>query len=123
MEKKLSGRGGDVISVGVYVILIMYNVVTGSRWPVITVWWVSLSYMVTWLVSNTVMQLLSQSVPIDMNGLARCGNMWESLATPSRFVCGRSAIWVEEMMSPLDKVMGMGWFSLVLLTHRVSVAM
>ena len=40
-----------------------------------------------------------------------------------RFVCGRSVIWVEERMSPLCKVMGMGWFILVLLTHGVSVVM
>ena len=32
-------------------------------------------------------------------------------------------MWVEEMMSPLGKVMVMGWFALVLLTHGVSEGM
>ena len=100
--------------------LIIYNVVAGSQWPVINGWWVSLSYMVTWLVSNTVMQLLSQIFPIEMSGLVRCGNMWACLAESGIFVCGRSAILVEELMSPLGEVMGMGWYALVFLTHGVS---
>ena len=79
--------------------------------------------MVTWLVSKNIMHLLSQSVPIEMSGLVRCGEMRARLAAYGIFVCGRSAIWVEEMMSPLVKVMGMGWFPLVLLTHRVSLVM
>ena len=76
--------------------------------------------MVTWLVSKTVMQLLLQSVPIDMSGVVRCGKMWACLAASSRFLCGRGVIWVEDKVSPLCKVMGMGWFEIVLLTHRVS---
>ena len=28
-------------------------------------------------------------------------------------------MWVEEMMSTLGKVIGMGWYALALLTHRV----
>ena len=79
--------------------------------------------MVTWLVSNTVMQLLMQIVSIEMSGLVRCGKMWARLAVSDRFVCGRIMIWVEEMMSPLGKMIGMGWFALVLLIHRVLVAM
>ena len=75
--------------------------------------------MVIWLASKTVIKFLSQSVPFEMIGLVRCGNMWERMAASGRFVCGRSAIWVEEMMSPLGKVMGMGCFALVLLTHGV----
>ena len=58
-----------------------------------------------------------------MSGLVGCAKMWACMAAPGRVFCSRSEIWVEEMMSPLDKVMGMGWFSLVLLTHRVSVEM
>ena len=49
--------------------------------------------------------------------------MWARLAVSGRFFCGRSAIWVEEMMSPLGKVMVMRWFALVLLTHIVLVVM
>ena len=64
------------------------------------------------------MHLLLQSVPIEMNGLVRYGKMWSRLAASGRFVCGRSAIWVEEMMALLGKVMGMGWFALVLLKNR-----
>ena len=79
--------------------------------------------MVTVLVSENVMQLLLKSVPIEMRILVRCGKMWERLAASSRFVCGRSAIWVEEMMSPLGKVMEMGCFALFFLTHGVSVVM
>ena len=69
------------------------------------------------------MQLLSQSVQIEMSGLVRCDKMWEFLPAYGRFVCGRSAIWVDYMMSPLVKLMVMGWFALVLLTHGVSVVM
>ena len=79
--------------------------------------------MLTWLVSKTVMQLLLQSVPIEMSGLVRCRKMWACLAASGIFVCGRSVIWIEEMMSPLGKVMVMGWFALVLLKHRVSAVM
>ena len=63
--------------------------------------------MVTWLVSKTVMHLLLQSVPIEMSGLVRCGKMWARLAASGRFVCGKIAIWVEEMMYSLGKVIGM----------------
>ena len=76
--------------------------------------------MVTWLVSKTVMQLLSQIVPIEMSGLVRCGKMWARLDSSGIFVCDRSVIWVEEMMSPLGKVMGMGWYALGFFTHGVS---
>ena len=123
MAKNLQGKGVAIISVGVFVMFIMYDIVTGSRWPVITVWWVIFSYMVTWLVSKNVIKLLLQSVQIDMSGLVRFRKMWACLAASGRFLCGRSAIWVEDTMYPLGKVMGMGWFSLVLLTHGVSVVM
>ena len=56
-----------------------------------------------------------------MSGLVRCGKMWACIAAYDRFVCGRSAIWVEEMMSPLGKVMGMIFLALILLAHGVSV--
>ena len=79
--------------------------------------------MVTCLVSKTVMQLLSQIVPIEMSGLVRCGKMWACLAASDRFVCGRIMIWVEEMMSPLGKMIGMGWFALVLFSHGAPVVM
>ena len=49
--------------------------------------------------------------------------MWAHLSASGRFVCGRSAIWVDEIMSPLGKVMVMGWFALVLFTHGMLVAM
>ena len=75
--------------------------------------------MATWSVSNTLMQLLLQSTPIEMSGLVRCGKMWAYLSASGRFVCDRSAIWLEEMMSPLGKVMGRGWFALVFLKHGV----
>ena len=73
--------------------------------------------------SNTAMQLLSHSVPIEMNRLVRCRKMWARLAATGRFFYVRSAIRVEDMMSPLGKVMVMGWFDLVLLTRGVSAVM
>ena len=79
--------------------------------------------MVIWLASKTVIKFLSQSVPFEMIGLVRCGNMWERMAASGRFVCGRSAIWVEEMISQVCKVMGMGWYALVLLIHGVLAVM
>ena len=79
--------------------------------------------MATWSVSNTLMQLLLQSTPIEMSGLVRFRKMWACLDASGRFLCGRSAIWVEDMMYPLGKVMGMGWFALIFLTQGVSVAM
>ena len=55
-----------------------------------------------------------------MSGLVSCESMWTCLAASGIFVCVRSVIWVEEMMSPLGKVMGMGWYALVFFTHGVS---
>ena len=49
--------------------------------------------------------------------------MWARLAASGRFVCGRSAIWAEDMMIPLGKMVVMGWFDLVFLTCKVSVVM
>ena len=45
--------------------------------------------------------------------------MWANLAASGIFVCGRRAVWVEEMMSTLVKVIGMGWYALALLTYGV----
>ena len=70
--------------------------------------------------SKIVMHIFPQSVPIEMSGLGRGRKMWACLAAYSRFLCGRGVIWVEDKVSPLCKVMGMGWFEIVLLTHRVS---
>ena len=73
--------------------------------------------------SKTVMQLFSQRFPIEMNGLVRCGKLLAYVTAPGRFVCVRSAIWVEEMISQVCKVMGMGWYALVLLIHGVLAVM
>ena len=50
--------------------LIMYKGLFGSLWPYMTICLVHLSYIVTLFSSKTAIQLLSQSVPIDMRGFA-----------------------------------------------------
>ena len=55
--------------------LIMYKVVFGSLWPCMTICLVNLSLIVTLFSSKIAIQLLSQSVPIDMRdfpGLEIC---------------------------------------------------
>ena len=99
--------------------LIMYKVVFGSLWPCMTVCLVELSYIVTLFSSKTAIQLLSQSVPIDMRGFCRPGNMcaWRYLS--GRLCWGSSVMWDDVMISPFGILIGIGWVAVCLFVHGV----
>ena len=99
--------------------LIVYNVVFGSLWPCMTICLVVFSYIVTLFSSKTVIQLLSHSVPIDMRGFCRPGNMCALCALSGRLCWGISATWDDLMIYPFGILIGIGWVPVCLLVHSV----
>ena len=99
--------------------LIMYNVVFGYLWPYMTICLVVLSYIVTLFSSKNAIQLLSHSVPIDMRGFCRPGNMCALSALSGRLCWGGSAMWDNVMISPFGILIGIGWVDVCLLVHGV----
>ena len=103
--------------------LIMYKVVFGSLWPCMTICLVNLSQIVTLFSSKTVIQLLSQRVPIDLRGFCRPGNLCAWRALSGRLCWGSSAMWDDVMISPFGILIGIGWVAVRLLLHGVGVLM
>ena len=69
--------------------------------------------------SKTVIQLLSQSVPIDMRGFYRPGNMCAWRALSGRLCWGSSAMWENVMISTFGILIGIGWVAVCLFMHGV----
>ena len=103
--------------------LIMYKVVFGSLWPCMKICLVDLSYIVTLFSSKTVIQLLSQRVPIDMRVFYRPGNMCAWRALSGRLCCGSSAMWDDVMISPFGILIGIVWVAVCLFVHGVVCVM
>ena len=99
--------------------LIMYKVVFGSLWPCMTICLVDLSKIVTLFSSKTAIQLLSKSVPIDLRGFCRPGNLCAWRALSGRLCWGSSVIWDDVMISPFVILIGIGWVAVCLFVHGV----
>ena len=99
--------------------LIMYKVVFGSLWPCVTICLVNLSYIVTFFSSKTEIQLLSQSVPIDVRGFCRPGNMCAWRDFSGRLCWGSSAMRYDLIIYPFGILIGIGWVSVCLFMHGV----
>ena len=69
--------------------------------------------------SKTTIQLLSHSVPIDMRGFCRPGNMCAWRALSGRLCCGSSAMWDYVMISQFGILIGIGWVAVCLFVHGV----
>ena len=57
---------------------------------------------------------------MDMRGLVSLGKMCAFLAGSGRFCCGKSAMSVEEIMSPFGILIGIGLYVFCTLTQGVS---
>ena len=99
--------------------LIMYNVVFGYLWPYMTICLVVLSYIGTLFSSKTAIKLLSHSVPIDMRGFFRPGNMCALCDLSGRLCWGSSAMWDGVIISPFVILIGIGWVSVCLFVQGV----
>ena len=73
--------------------------------------------------SKTAIHLLSQSVPIDIRGFCRPGNMCAWGAFSGRLCWGSSAMWDDVMISPLSILIDIGWVAVCLFMHGVVGAM
>ena len=111
---KLSGVDGAVINYCVFSVLIMYKVVAGSRLPCMIVFCVCCSTICMVVVLNTAVQLLSQSVPMEINGLFRSGKMCAFLARSGRHIRGINAVWVDEIIFPFGILILIGVVVIVL---------
>ena len=84
-----------------------------------TICLVILSYIVTLFSSKTAIQLLSQSVPIDMRGFCSPGNMCAWRAFSGRLCWRSSAMWDDVMISPFGILLGIGSVAVCLFVHGV----
>ena len=100
--------------------LIKYNVVFGSLWPCMTICLIVFPYIVTPFLSKTAIQLLSHSVPIDVRGFCRPGNMCALRALSGRLCWGGSAMWDNVMISPFYILIGIGWVAVCFISLRGS---
>ena len=69
--------------------------------------------------TKTAIQFFSHSVPIDMRGLCRPGNMcaWRDLS--GRLYWGSSAMWDDVMISTFGILIGIVWVAVFLFMHGV----
>ena len=84
-----------------------------------TICLVGLSYIVTLFSSKTAIQLLSQSVTIDMRGFCGPGNMCAWRALSGKLCWGNSVMWYDVMISPFGVLIGIGWVAVCLFVHGV----
>ena len=73
--------------------------------------------------SKTAIQLLSQSVLIDMRGICRPGNMCALCDLSGRLCWGSSAMSDDVMLSPFGILIGIGWVAVCLFVHGVDGVM
>ena len=99
--------------------LIMYEVVFGSLWPCMNICLVNFSQIVTLFSLKTAIQLLSQSVWIDMRGFCRPRNMCAWRALSGKLCWGSSAMWDDVMISQFGILIGIGWVAVCLFVHDV----
>ena len=98
----------------VFSMLIMYKVVAGSRLPCMIVCCICWSTIFTVVALNTAVQLLSQSVPMEINGLFRSGKTCACLARSGRHIFGSNAMWVDVIILPFVILIGIGVVAIVL---------
>ena len=63
---------------------------------------------------NTAVQLLSHSVPMDINGFFRSGKMCACLARSGRHICGSNVVWVDVIIFPFVILIGIGIVVIIL---------
>ena len=68
---------------------------------------------------ESLIQLLSQSMSIDMRGFCRPGNMCAWLTLSGKLCWGISAMWDDMMISPFYILIGIGWVAVCLFVHGV----
>ena len=111
---KLSGVDGAAINCCVFPMSIMYKVVAGSRLLCMIVFCVFWSTIFTVVALNTAVQLLSQSVLMDINGFSRSWGKCACLDQSGRHVYGTNAVWVDVMIFQFIILIGIGAVVIVL---------
>ena len=110
----LSGVDGVVINCCVFSMSIIYKVVAGSWLPCMIVCCVCWSTIFTVVTLNNAVQLLSQSVPMDINSLFRLGKLCACLARSGRHVCGSNVVWVNVIILTFGILIEIGVVVIVL---------